>query len=326
MSLIIVGRAAHDRHAGRVGVDQEHAQAAAAAFRAVGGGDELQKVGALGLGDPALVAVDDVVVALAHRGGAHGAGIGAGVGLRLRERGGLLAAQHREQIFLLLRRVEREQDRLDVGAEHAGPARRQRDRAGELLPHHDQAEQAEPLPAVFGRHVEQPQPELLGLALEVGAHVGAQVGAVHRGHLDRDQLAIDEGLDRVLEQLELLGKVEVHEMIPSSDSRVPDERASASEDPGPSAKIDARSASQYLMALREFLRWVPGLVPLASLAALARDTRPFSPLAPRHGGQRRALGARAQRVHQGARRGQRLEPHHGGDDVLDLRVGEPAAA
>jgi hypothetical protein len=29
-------------------------------------------------------------------------------------------------------------------------------------------------------------------------------------HLDRDELAIDEGPDRLLEQLEFLGKLEVH--------------------------------------------------------------------------------------------------------------------
>ena len=203
-------RAAHDGHAGRRGVDQEHAQAAAAPFRAVGGGDQLQKIRVLRLRDPSLVAVDDVMVALAHGRGAHGAGIGAGIGLRLRERRRLLAAQDRKQIFLLLRRIEREQHGFHVRTEHARSTRRQRDGARDLLPHHRHAEEAEPLTTIFRRHVEQPQTQVLRLALEIGTNVRTQRRTIHRMHLDRDELAVDEGPDRMLEKFEFLRKLEAH--------------------------------------------------------------------------------------------------------------------
>src|SRR5215472_3315436 len=42
------------------------------------------------------------------------------------------------------------------------------------------------------------------------AMVRTQRRTIHRMHLDRDELAIDEGPDRMLEQLEFLGKLEVH--------------------------------------------------------------------------------------------------------------------
>src|SRR5262249_58540070 len=72
------------------------------------------------------------------------------------------------------------------------------------------AEQAEALAAIFRGHVEQPQAQILRLALEIGANVRTQRRAVHRIHLDRDELAIDEGPDRTLEQLKFLGKLEIH--------------------------------------------------------------------------------------------------------------------
>ena len=68
------------------------------------------KASLVGAGDEALDAVDHVVVAVAHGGGAHAAGIGAGVGLGLREADLLLAAQHRQQVFLLQLAGERVED------------------------------------------------------------------------------------------------------------------------------------------------------------------------------------------------------------------------
>src|SRR5262249_57969602 len=55
-----------------------------------------------------------------------------------------------------------------------------------------------------------PEAQVLRLALEGGANVRTQRRAVHRTHLDRNELAIDEGPDRLLEKLEFLGKLEVH--------------------------------------------------------------------------------------------------------------------
>ena len=68
--------------------------------------------------------------------------------------------------------------------------------------------------AILRGHIEQPQAQILRLALEVGANLRAHDGAVHRMHLDRDELAIDEGPDRLLEQLQFLGKLEVHVNVP----------------------------------------------------------------------------------------------------------------
>jgi hypothetical protein len=84
------------------------------------------------------------------------------------------------------------------------------DAARDLLPDHHHAQEAQALPAVLSRHVEQPQAQLLGLALKVGPHLRAHRGTVHRIHLDRDELAVDEGLDRILEQLQLFRQLEVH--------------------------------------------------------------------------------------------------------------------
>ena len=135
-----------------------------------------KKSASAGVGDPALVAVDHVVIALAHRGGAHRAGIGARVGLRLREGRHLLAAQHREKVLFLLRVGQREQDRPQVRPEHERPARRHRDRARHLLPDHHHAEQVQALSAVLDRHVEEPQPELLGLRSTCARTSGLMIG------------------------------------------------------------------------------------------------------------------------------------------------------
>src|ERR1043166_1054048 len=88
-------------------------------------------------GDEALGAVDDVVVALAHSGGAHAARVAARVRLGLRQAPFELAADGRQQVFLLLRLVEVIEDRADVRAEDLHPAAGQRNRAAELRPHGD---------------------------------------------------------------------------------------------------------------------------------------------------------------------------------------------
>jgi len=150
------------------------------------------------------------MIAFSHRGGAHRAGVGACVGLRLREGGLLLAAQHREQILLLLRVIQREQHVPDIGAEHAWPARRHCDGAGDLLPDHHHAEKIETLAAVLLRHVEMPQPELLGLFFERCADLRPHVGAGHRRHLDRDQLAIDKVAHGLFEKAQFLGQFDMH--------------------------------------------------------------------------------------------------------------------
>ena len=179
------------------------------ALGAVGRRDQLRVVRLVGAGDEALDAVDDVVIALAHRGRAHAAGIAAGVGLGLRQAPVQLAADGRQQVLLLLLVVEVIEDRADVGAEHVAAARRQRDGAAELRPHRDLGDQAHAEPAVFARHVVAGEPELLGLGGEMRAHLGLELVAVARGALDRDQLAVDELADRVLEHPDFLRKLEI---------------------------------------------------------------------------------------------------------------------
>ena len=154
------------------------------------------------------------MIALAHGRGAHGPGIGAGVRLRLREGGRLLAAQNRKKIFLLLRRIKREQHRSHIGAEHARSARRESDGARDLLPNHNHAQEAEALTAILGGHVEQPKTKLLRLALEIGANLGTHPRTVHGIHFDRNELPVDERPHRILEQLQFFRKLEVHVGFP----------------------------------------------------------------------------------------------------------------
>ena len=118
-----------------------------APFFRIGHGDELDEVRFAGVLDEALVAVDDVVIALAHRARAHVRRVAAGVGLGLREGGGLLAAQHREEVLPALRLGQREQDRDHARPENAWAARRQRHGARHLLPHRREREEAQPLAA-----------------------------------------------------------------------------------------------------------------------------------------------------------------------------------
>ena len=69
------------------------------------------------------------------------------------------------------------------------------------------------MPAIVLRHVQEPQPELLRLGLERNADIRLEVRPVHRRHLDRNELAIDEFADRVLEQAYFLGQFEIHLLI-----------------------------------------------------------------------------------------------------------------
>ena len=200
---------AQQPHARRLHVDDEGGNAAARALRAVGRRDQLREMRLVGAGDEALHAVDDVVIALAHRGRAHAAGIAAGVGLGLGQAPVQLAADGRQQVLLLLLVVEVIEDRADVGAEDVDAARGQRDGAAELGPHRDLGDQPHAEPAVFLRHVVAGKPELLGLGGEMRAHLGLELVVLARGALDRDQLAIDELADGVLEHPDFFRKLEV---------------------------------------------------------------------------------------------------------------------
>src|SRR4029078_8939320 len=103
--------------------------AAMGALRPIGCRDQLRVVGVVGAGDKALGAVDDIVITLTDRGGAHAAGITAGVWLGLGRPPVQLAADGRQQVLLLLLFVEVIKDRADIRPENIDAARRQRDGA-----------------------------------------------------------------------------------------------------------------------------------------------------------------------------------------------------
>src|SRR5262249_51533277 len=71
----------YDLKTGRIHIDDENREPAARALLGIGGGDQLEEIGALGVRDETLIAVDEVVVAVANRAGLHAAGIAAGLGL-----------------------------------------------------------------------------------------------------------------------------------------------------------------------------------------------------------------------------------------------------
>ena len=82
---------------------EQHGQAAMAGFLRIGAHQQRHQVGAHRMGDPGLVAVDLVDVALAHRAGLDRGEIGAGV--RLGEHGGrqhFAGGELRQPFFLLL--------------------------------------------------------------------------------------------------------------------------------------------------------------------------------------------------------------------------------
>src|SRR4051812_47799124 len=131
------------------------------AFGAVGCSHEDDEIGFVRAGDEALGAVDNEMVAVTDGGGAHGARVGACVGLGLSEATLALAADGGKKIslpHLAFKRVER---RSDFGAKDAHAARRQRDRAPDLRPHGGAADLAKSLAAEFLRHVDLPEPKFL---------------------------------------------------------------------------------------------------------------------------------------------------------------------
>ncbi len=196
-------------HAGRFHVDDEGRDAATRALGAVGCGNELRVMRLVGVADEALGAVDDVVIALAHRGGAHAARIAAGFRLGLGQAPVQLAADRRQQVLFLLLVVEVIEDRADIGAEHVGAARRQRDAAAKLGPDRRFGDQPHAEAAIFHRHVVALQAQLLGLGGQMLPDLRLELVVLARRALDQDQLAVDELADGVLEHPDFLRKIEV---------------------------------------------------------------------------------------------------------------------
>ena len=66
-----------------------------------------------------------------------------------------------------------------------------------------------PSPPYSLRHVIAGKPQLLGLGVQMRAHLGLELVAVARGPLDRDHLPVDELADGVLEHPDFFRKLEV---------------------------------------------------------------------------------------------------------------------
>ena len=122
---------------GRSLFDDEGADAVRA-FGFVGHRHHHGNVGIVAVGGEGLRAVDDPVIAVALRGGARAAGVGAGFGLGQRPRADFFALGERRQIFLLLRFGAEFEDviaaerivRRDDDADRAVDAREFLDRSG----------------------------------------------------------------------------------------------------------------------------------------------------------------------------------------------------
>src|SRR5215813_12439159 len=207
-------------HTRRIHIHDEAGNAAARALCAVGRDHELHEIGVTGSCDEALDAVDKVVIAVAHGDGAHAAGIGAGVGLGLREAGLLLAAQQRQQVFLLHLALERIENAARGRPGDALAACRDGDGAGEFLPDHGTRQDRHAAAAIFLGDVELPDAELLGALLEALEVFRLDLFAVGGLPLDRDQLVVDEAPQGGFEDSQLFRQFEIHCLYaPSASSR-----------------------------------------------------------------------------------------------------------
>src|SRR5215813_928063 len=207
-------------HTRRIHIHDEAGNAAARALCVVGRDHELHEIGVTGSCDEALDAADKVVIAVAHGDGAHAAGIGAGVGLGLREAGLLLSAQQRQQVLLLHLALEGVENAACGRTGNALAARRYGDGARELFPYHGAREDRHAAAAIFRRHVELPDAELPGAALEALEIFRLDLFAVGSLPLDRDQLVVDEAPQRGFEDSQLFRQFEIHCLYaPSASSR-----------------------------------------------------------------------------------------------------------
>src|SRR5215831_11330720 len=207
-------------HTRRIHVHDEAGNAAARALGAVGRDHELHEIGVTGAGDEALDAVDQVVIAVAHGGGAHAAGVGAGVRLGLREAGLLLSAQQRQQVLLLHLVLQRVENAARGWTGNALAARRYGDGARELFPYHGARQDRHAAAAIFRRYVELPDAQLLGAPLEALEIFRLDLFAVGGLTLDRDQLVVDETPQGGFEDSQLFRQFEIHCLYaPSASSR-----------------------------------------------------------------------------------------------------------
>ena len=168
---------------------EQHGQAAVARLLRIGAYQQRHQVGANRMGDPGLVAVDLVDVALAHRAGLQRSEIGAGIGLGEHRRRQQLAGSDLRQPFLLLLGGAAAEDQfggdLRAGAERADPDIAAR----ELLGDHAHGFLAQPHAAEFFRNGQPEHAELRHVADDL--HRDIAVGAVPALRV-ADDLAVGE--------------------------------------------------------------------------------------------------------------------------------------
>ena len=156
------------------------------------------------------------MVAVAHGRGTHAAGIGSRIGLGLGETSLFLAAQERQQVFLLHLALQRVKNAARGRPCNAIPARRYGDRTREFLPHNDACEDRHAATAILGRHVELPDAQLFRPAFEAAEIIRLDLFAVGGLALDWDQLVVDKTPQRGFEQSQLFRQFEIHRpMLPS---------------------------------------------------------------------------------------------------------------
>ena len=186
-------------------VDDEQREAVVAGV-GVGLRHEHDEVGARAVGDERLRAVDDVVVAVAHRARADSGDVRAGAGLGDAERGDLLALDRRHQVGLLqvLGAELQDRRRRHVGVD--GDAHREPAvvRLRHRLATHDRHEVVAALAAVLLGEVDAEEAELAH-ALEDPVREAVALPLLGVGR----KLLPAEALDRLAQRLVLVGEAEV---------------------------------------------------------------------------------------------------------------------
>src|SRR5262249_60096564 len=128
---------------------------------------------------------------------------------RLREASFLLSAQQRKQVLPLHVALGRVGHGARGWAGNALAAGRYGDGARALFPYHGAREGRHAAAAVFRRHVELPDAELLGAPLEPLEILRLDFFSVSGLALDRDQLIVDEAPQRGLEDSQLFRQFEI---------------------------------------------------------------------------------------------------------------------
>ncbi len=160
----------HPRHliTRRGGGHNKRRQAFFAGFR-VGDGNHDGDVGVLARGDELLGAVEHIVIAIAHRAGAQGAGVRTGLRLGQAKRPQPLATGHRPQKRLFLPRIAKPLNR--PAAHRIGDGNNGGRRAithGDFLQRHRRRQSIQTRPAPLGGYGNAIQPQLAQLAQCIG--------------------------------------------------------------------------------------------------------------------------------------------------------------